>query len=196
MTAAGDEPTLRPSAARPLRADEPFVGLTATVSDFWSWAFSDLRSNIERGVLAEFLVARAVGAEQPMRVAWDNYDVLAPDGTRIEVKSSAYLQSWPQRRYSTLTFGRLAARSWEPETDTYSEAPEVRADVFVFAVHTCRDPDAYDMLDVSQWEFWTVPADRVRAAGFKTVGIAWVRDQASAGPVNFSSVAAAIAATT
>jgi hypothetical protein len=172
----GDEqPALRPSPARPLRPDEPFVGLSATVGDFWSWAFSDLRSNIARGVLAEFLVARAVEAQQSMRVSWDNYDVEAPDGTRIEVKSSAYLQSWPQKRHSALIFGRLAARSWDPETDTYSEAAEVRADVFVFAVHTCRDPDAYDMLDVGQWEFWIVDADEVRTAGFKTVGIAWVR---------------------
>lgn len=44
-----------------------------------------LRMNNVRGDLAEFLVARAVGATGP-RVEWDAYDVLAPDGTRIEVK--------------------------------------------------------------------------------------------------------------
>lgn len=128
---------LRPSAARILRGEERFRRLDATVGDFWSWAFSDLRSNIARGVLAEFLVSRAVGEGQPVRVSWDNYDAEAPDGTRIEVKSSAYLQSWPQKRHSTLTFGRLAARSWDPETDAYGDSPEVRADVFIFAVHTC-----------------------------------------------------------
>ena len=38
-----------------------FVGLDATVADFWRWAFSDLRDNTTRGILAEFLVAKAVG---------------------------------------------------------------------------------------------------------------------------------------
>ncbi len=37
--------------------------------------------------MAEFLVAKAVGAHGP-RLEWDAYDVLAPDRTRIEVKSS------------------------------------------------------------------------------------------------------------
>ncbi len=48
---------------------------------------SDLRTNNVRGYLAEFLVAKAVGAHGP-RLEWDAYDVLAPDRTRIEVKSS------------------------------------------------------------------------------------------------------------
>lgn len=30
--------------------------LEITVSDFWSWAYSDLLNNTSRGVLAEFLV--------------------------------------------------------------------------------------------------------------------------------------------
>jgi hypothetical protein len=79
------------------------------VLDFWRWAFGDLRSNATCGVLAEYLVARAVGAgrEQP-RVEWDNYDVLSPSGVRIEVKSAASLRSWPQTgpsqiRYTGLT---------------------------------------------------------------------------------------------
>ncbi len=35
-------------------------GLDAAVSDFWRWAFSDLRDNTVRGVLAEFIVAAAL----------------------------------------------------------------------------------------------------------------------------------------
>jgi hypothetical protein len=40
--------------------------------------------------------------------------------------------------------------------------PEVRADVFVFSVQTCKDPQRYDALDLSQWEFYVVAAERVR----------------------------------
>ncbi len=32
-----------------------------TIVDCWQWAYSDLISNTERGVLAEYLVAKAVG---------------------------------------------------------------------------------------------------------------------------------------
>ena len=44
---------------------EPFAGaggsLDFDVGDFWSWAASDLASNALRGMLAEFLVAGAIG---------------------------------------------------------------------------------------------------------------------------------------
>ena len=67
----------------------------------------------------------------------------------------------------------------------------MRADVFVFAVRTERDPDAYDALDLSRWEFYVVGSDAVRAAQTRTVGIAWVRSQASE-PVGFEGLGRAI----
>ena len=73
----------RPPQRPPLAGHEEFVGMDATVQDFWRFAMSDLRMNNTRGYLAEFLVARAVGAIG-QRVEWDAYDVLAPFGARIE----------------------------------------------------------------------------------------------------------------
>src|SRR3954454_23654688 len=72
-------------AATPIDGSEQFAGLDSTILDFWQFAMSDLRMNNVRGYLAEFLVSRAVGASGS-RVEWDAYDVLAPDGTKIEVK--------------------------------------------------------------------------------------------------------------
>jgi hypothetical protein len=183
---------LQPTPARPLTGREGFDGVQATVGDFWSWAFSDLRSNAVRGVLAEFLVTRAVGATERVRNPWDNFDVLGPDGTRIEVKASAYLQSWPQRKHSQLTFNGLTGREWDEQTGGYAEQRSVRADVFVFCVHTQRDPAAYDALDVNSWEFWVVHADQVRALGTRSVGIGWVRANCD-GPVAYDGLAGAIA---
>lgn len=42
---------------------ESFVGLEPkrTLQDFWAWAFSDLVGNTERGKLAEYIVATAIG---------------------------------------------------------------------------------------------------------------------------------------
>lgn len=182
---------LTPKPASRLDGSERFIGLDASVVDFWRWAFSDLRDNTTRGVLAEFLVAKAVGDDRGLRIGWDNFDAQAPDGTTIEVKCSAFLQSWTQRRHSELVFGRLSAREFDANRNEYSVDPRVRADVFVFAVQTQRDPAAYDMLDLSHWEFWVVAADRIRERAGKTVGIGWVREHAT-GPLPYAELGKAI----
>lgn len=64
-----------------------------TVRDFWAWALGDLRLNSTRGMLAQFLVAKALGDTRPYDEGWGNFDVLIPDGIRVEVKSLGYLQS-------------------------------------------------------------------------------------------------------
>ena len=173
---------------------EPFRGVQANVADFWSWAFSDLRENTTRGILAEFLVAHAVGAVGRIRKSWDNYDLLSPSGVRIEVKASGYLQSWPQAKVSTITFGKLTGLTWDENTGVQGEQREVRADVFVFAVQTCTEHDTYDALDVAQWEFYVLSAAAIRDAGTRTAGIAFVRSHASAGPIAWAELADAIEA--
>lgn len=87
---------LVPSPPQALEGADRFAGADATVLDFWRWAFSDLRDNTQRGVLAEFFVALALGRTQTRRRAWDNYDVTTHSGLRVEVKASGYLQSWAQ----------------------------------------------------------------------------------------------------
>ena len=174
-----------------LDGSERFAGVDATVADFWRWACSDLRENTTRGMLAEFLVAKAVGDQRPLRIGWDNFDVVAADGTTIEVKCSAFLQSWAQKRHSELVFGRLTAREFDAARNEYSVDARVRADVFVFAVQTQRDPAAYDVLDISRWQFWVASAHTVREQAVKTVGIGWVRQHAS-GPLPYRGLADAI----
>jgi hypothetical protein len=183
---------LEPTEATPLDGSERFSQTDASVGDFWSYAFSDLRTNIVRGVLAEFLVARAVNAEQPVRLAWDNYDVLAPDGTRIEVKSSAYLQSWAQRKLSNIRFTGLTGLAWD-DKEGWGTERQVRADVFVFAVHTCRVPSEYAPLDVDQWEFYVAKAEAVRDYGARSVGMGFLQAHAR-GPVGWAELRSAVAA--
>ena len=74
---------------KPLNMDD---GDTPTVQNFWQWAYSDLVNNTTRGVLAEYLVGKALGLplDQP-RQAWDDFD-LTYEGVGVEVKSCAYLQ--------------------------------------------------------------------------------------------------------
>lgn len=128
--------------------------------DFWRWAYSDLRSNAVRGVLAEYLVGLALGVDMTVpRTEWAPWDLLTPEGIKVEVKCGAYVQAWaPPEKPSQVRYSGLLARSWiEGTAGSYTDEPGVRADVYVFALQTCRDPEAYDALNLNQWEFRVVP---------------------------------------
>lgn len=163
---------IEPSEPSPLSGDEPLGSSGMTVRDFWSWGFSDLRQNVNRGILAEFLVAKAVGAGAEVRHAWDDFDVLAPDGTRIEVKSAGYLQSWSQKQLSRISFSGLRAREWDEETGQRSGEETFKADVYVFALQTTRDPDRYDMTDLDSWRFHVLPVATLRELDCSSISLA------------------------
>jgi hypothetical protein len=66
-------PTRR-SGAEVLHADGDPMG--GTLLEFWRWSASDLISNATCGLLAEYLVSRAVGcSETIVRNEWDAFDL-------------------------------------------------------------------------------------------------------------------------
>lgn len=122
---------------------------------FWQWAGSDLVMNTARGVLAEYLVARAVGARRDdVRDGWAAYDLSTPSGTKLQVKSCAYLQSWPQKRASPIVFSIRPTRAWDPKTGELAAEPTLEADVYVFALLAHEDKKTLDPMDVAQWRFY------------------------------------------
>ena len=134
------------------------------VLDFWRWSCSDLLMNTTRGVLAEYLVARALGIPTSgVRGNWAAFDLVTADGIRIEVKSSAYLQCWAQERLSTIQFLIPARRGWDAETNVTSETASRQADVYVFALLAHTDKRTVDPLELSQWLFWAVPTKTLGA---------------------------------
>ncbi len=142
---------------------EPFRGDGAppdcTLLDYWRWSGSDLLGNAERGVLAEFLVAKALGVADKPRIEWADHDVITPSGVKVEVKSAAYRQSWKQEEPSKIEF-RIAKskESWDPETreTTKYDPPKRVADVYVFSVlGTCDGPDP-NPLDIDEWKFYVL----------------------------------------
>ena len=56
-----------------------------------------------RGVLAEFIVARASGCEQEVANEWGSYDLETPVGIKVEVKSAAYVQAWHREEFTTIS---------------------------------------------------------------------------------------------
>ncbi len=171
---------------RILSGDEPIDGAGARLRDFWAWAYSDLRTNTVRPVLAEYLVARAVGADLRPRVEWDPHDVLTPDGLRLEVKSGAYLQAWEQPRLSAITFGGLRSRAW---TENGREIEQTyNADGYVFALQTATEHATYDALDVDQWSFWVLSAAVVAATGQRSLRLSVVAEKAGP-PATYAQLA-------
>jgi hypothetical protein len=169
------------------------IGLDeTTVLDFWRWGMSELRTNTLRGVMAEFIVSKAVGATAPGRIEWDPYDVVTPGGVRLEVKCGAYLQSWSQQRLSRIEFGGLSARLLDESVGTYVGDRGYNADVYVFAVQTATSHDMFDVLDTRQWEFYVVSRCRVEATGYRSLSLATVRTLTD-GPVPVSGLSAKVA---
>ena len=185
-----EAPWITPPPRDLLTGTEVIAGASATVRDFWAWALSNLRSNAVRGMLAEYLVACAVGSRGRPRVDWDAYDVLTPRQERIEVKSGAYLQAWEQRRESAIIFRGLRAQSWNPR-DGYSGGASYNADVYVFAVLTATEHVGYDALDTGQWCFWVLQAGTVRQTNQASIGLARVVKLAGAA-VPYADLAVAI----
>ncbi len=125
--------------------------------DFWKWSVSDLVSNATRGRFAEFIVASALNVDlTSVRDEWSNYDLITPEGIKVEVKSAAFIQSWKQREYSRISFSIKAARSWDPESLNRSGTPERPSDVYVFCLLNNKDQETLNPLNLDQWKFYVV----------------------------------------
>ncbi len=123
------------------------------ITSFWKWAFSDLLSNSLRGALAEYMVSIALGCTERPRVEWDAYDLKRSDGTKIEVKSSAYLQAWKQKKLSVITFDIAMKKAWDSESDQVQVKAMRSADLYIFSVFATLDRSTANPLDVHQWFF-------------------------------------------
>ena len=128
----------------PFRDSEQSLGFD--LLSFWQWSSSDLVSNTTRGILAEYLVAQALGVVLPgkIRDVWDSYDVDVDDGPSVEVKSAAFLQSWHQDRLSRITFKIPETHAWDKTTGKFSEEAQRQAAVYVFALLAHTDQETLD----------------------------------------------------
>ena len=151
------------AARAPLRrtGGEPFhdrgAPLGMDVLGYWRWAYSDILSNAARGKLAEYIVACALGADGGVRIDWDAYDLRTPEGWKVEVKSAAYWQSWPQKGPSAIVFRIPRSWGWTAEDNSFFDEPTRAADVYVFAVLAHMDKATIDPLDIAQWDFYVLP---------------------------------------
>ncbi len=120
------------------------------VLDFWQWSSSELLGNAYRGILAEFIVASALDRLDELRIEWDEYDICTKKGLKIEIKSSAYLQSWEQEKLSTISFNIAPTGISQSQDSVHTR----KSDVYIFCVLSHKDKNTVNPLDLSQWDFY------------------------------------------
>lgn len=161
--------------------------------EFWQWSMSDLVSNTTRGALAEYIVARAVGASTvEARDPWAAFDLETPEGVKIEVKSSSYLQGWAQAQLSRISFSIAPSYAWNAEIGDFEDECKRQADIYVFSLLAHRDQSTIDLMDLDQWEFYvlaTVELDE-HFGSQKTVTLSRLKEFAS--PIHFGELKAAV----
>ncbi|GAB3643266.1 hypothetical protein [Spirosoma arcticum] len=138
--------------------------LDVLLLDFWRWSASDLVNNALRGQLAEYIVAQALNITHRVRIEWDSYDLMTGAGTRIEVKSAAYLQSWHQKKLSSISFGIRPTTGWDAENSKYKMEVKRQADVYVFCVLGHKEKNTVNPLDLDQWEFYVLATSVIDSA--------------------------------
>ena len=190
---------------QPLAASETFVGVagsplaSSTIGDYWQWGSSDIVGNTERGALAEFIVAKAIGCLAQTRNDWTAYDLVSPSGIKIEVKSSAYLQSWHQKRPSSPRFSIRKSLEWVPETNEYVGQSRRHSDVYILCLLAYRgDKHFLNPLDLTQWEFYVARTADIDRQWKDRLGISLREVQQLSKPYTVAELADAIqsAATT
>ncbi len=129
--------------------------------------------NTERGKLAEYIVSLAMHCANGVSEGWKAFDVLTPEGIKIEVKTSAYLQSWAQKRISNIRFDIRETLAWDSVTNTYAEIAMRQADVYVFCVQNCKEQKLVNPLDLAQWDFYPITTEALNAAvsNQKSIGL-------------------------
>ncbi len=127
--------------------------------DFWKWFGSDLSNNVIRGALAEFIVALALDIADGVREVWSPFDLLSKEDIKIEVKSAAYLQSWHQKKLSSISFDIGQSIAYDSTTNEYDKESKRQADVYVFCLLHFTDKTNLNPLDLDQWEFYILSAD-------------------------------------
>ena len=141
--------------------NEPFhidgAPLPNTLLNFWQWSSSEIVGNALRGMLAEYIVANALGCADGVGQQWDAYDVLTPDGIKVEVKSGAFVQRWSQKKLSPIQFGIQPSKGRDTASGLRNLERKRKAHVYVFCVLKHQDKATVDPLNMAQWDFYVLP---------------------------------------
>jgi len=132
-----------------------------TMLDYWQRAHGNLKDNAGRGVFAEWMVWRLLGLRDGWpQDHWKNCDIKAGK-VRIEVKASAYVQSWHVAEHAypdkpaLIKFSALKNRLvLNREETAFAKVATFNCDLYVFCAQLHRHQRTWDALDLGQWKFY------------------------------------------
>jgi len=174
----------------------------STVGDFWAWAFGDLCDDDIKGIYAEWIVTKILSIPSQRRVSWANSDIITPEGVRIEIKASAFWQSWKlinedgsnktleeikekAKGISSIRFSGLKAGDSVYNSKVTDK--DYKSDIYIFCFQKEEDPFVWNALDMNQWEFYIFEINELREFGGRTVSLKKLREIQA--PLNASNLA-------
>jgi hypothetical protein len=134
-----------------------------------------LVTNNLRAIVVEAIVASVVDDRwQWCSADWAPYDFVHSDGTRLEVKQSAALQSWsaPGAPPSRSVFDIAPRKGYYHDAVKWISDPQRFADIYLFAHHPETVRDHADHRDPEQWNFYVIGAEELPPAPARTISLA------------------------
>ena len=136
--------------------------------------------NSFRGAFVEELIAPLLGHHRWRHCGddWSSWDFQHESGARLELKQSAFVQSWLDEsgvadRNPTFNIGEKKGH-WEGGVFRRYEAPARPAHVYVFAWHGIEDRNFADHRNLNQWKFYLLTASAL-PTGQKTIKLSMLK---------------------
>ena len=133
-----------------------------------------------------------MGCDEGTSPTWGSFDLLSPEGIKIEVKASAYIQSWEQKGFSKIGFSIAESLYWDGVA--YAKEKKRQADVYVFCVLKHKEQDTINPLDLEQWDFYPVSTAILNETvkGQKTICLARVAELCGKGSYTYQMLKGAV----
>jgi hypothetical protein len=133
--------------------------------------------NVHRAILVEAIVDKALRDKGWSWCSGDyaSHDFHHTDGTRLEAKQSAALQSWKTARPSPAIFDIAPRTGYFENGVEWVEAFGRHTDIYLFARHPVADEALADHRDPYQWDFHLLRASRIVAPRQKTMSLGSIR---------------------
>ena len=130
-----------------------------SVLDFWRFCYGDLAG--QSPMIAEFLVAKALGIDKAENVTyWTAYD-MSYRNMRIEVKATEYVHAWNRKKVSKVRTFSIAPsnnRYWGKEGERKLSRQN---DLYVFCLNTNQELQFPQPLNLDYWDFYVVETGRI-----------------------------------
>lgn len=157
--------------------------------DFWQFQFSNIYDLQEH--IAEFLVAKALGLDEPYnRDGWTLWDIEYRN-VKIEVKETGYYYSWQKDGHISEQRTWGITKAFTEYKNPHSEYKR-QSDIYVFCLNIGKnEKDSYP-LELSNWEFYVVKTKVINEKynEQKTISLSRIRELTK--PIHYNEIQSVI----